>query len=51
MTKAQKLYQKAKNSRKNFKFSEICQLAQLVGFVKRNQVGSHITLVIQVAIK
>lgn len=36
-----KLYNKAKTSPTNFKFKELCSLAESVGFVFRNQTGSH----------
>jgi len=36
-----KLYNKAKTSPTNFRFNELCSLAESVGFVFRNQSGSH----------
>ena len=41
MGRKEKLYKKAKASPTNFKFSELCSLAESVGFVFRNQTGSH----------
>jgi predicted RNA binding protein YcfA (HicA-like mRNA interferase family) len=36
-----KLIQKARSSPKNLTFDELCLLAERVGFVFRNQTGSH----------
>jgi len=41
MGRKEKLYNKAKTSPTNFKFKELCSLAEYVGFVFRNQSGSH----------
>ena len=41
MTRPKTLYIKAKSSPNNFSFSELCKLAEKVGFVFRNQKGSH----------
>lgn len=41
MTKQQTLYKKAKSSPNNLSFSELCKLAEKVGFIFRNQKGSH----------
>lgn len=41
MGKKDKLYKKAKESPRNLTFSELCILAQYVGFEFRNQTGSH----------
>ena len=41
MGKKDKLYRKAKESPENFSFTEICSLAEHVGFEFRNQSGSH----------
>ena len=41
MTRPQTLYNKAKSSPNNFPFSDLCTLAEKVGFVFRNQKGSH----------
>ncbi len=41
MSKTDKLIKKAKTSPTNFTFNEICLLATRVGFVLRNQTGSH----------
>ena len=43
MDKKKKLYEKAKNSPTNFKFNELCKLAEAVGLEKRWQKGSHLT--------
>ncbi len=37
----QKTYAKLKNAPSNASFSDICRLAEQVGFVFRNQKGSH----------
>ena len=41
MGKKDKLYRKAKKSPGNLSFTEICSLAEHVGFEFRNQSGSH----------
>jgi predicted RNA binding protein YcfA (HicA-like mRNA interferase family) len=41
MGKKDKLYRKAKESPENLSFTEICFLAEHVGFEFRNQSGSH----------
>ncbi len=41
MGRKEKLYNKAKTSPTNLTFNEICSLAEKVGFVFRNQNGSH----------
>jgi len=41
MLRKSKLFNKAKNSPYNFKFKELCTLAENVGFIFRNQTGSH----------
>jgi len=41
MGRKERLYQKAKNSPTNFRFSELCSLAEMVGLVFRRQSGSH----------
>jgi len=41
MVRKSKLFNKAKNSPDNFKFKELCTLAENVGFIFRNQTGSH----------
>ncbi len=41
MGKKEKLLHKAKNSPSNFKFTELCLLAEKFGFKFRNQSGSH----------
>jgi len=41
MGKKEKLYRKAKESPGNLRFSELCTLAEYVGFEFRNQTGSH----------
>lgn len=41
MTKKEKLFSKAKNSPGGLTFNELCRLAELAGFVFRNQSGSH----------
>jgi predicted RNA binding protein YcfA (HicA-like mRNA interferase family) len=42
MGNVNRLYNKAKNSPNNFKFNELCKLAEHVGFTKRNTSGSHL---------
>lgn len=42
MSKCQKLLQKAKNSANNFRFVELCKLAECYGWILRNQEGSHL---------
>jgi predicted RNA binding protein YcfA (HicA-like mRNA interferase family) len=41
MGKKEKLYKKAKSSPTNLRFSELCSLAENVGFAFRDQTGSH----------
>ena len=41
MGKKEKLYRKAKESPGNLTFSDLCTLAEYVGFEFRNQTGSH----------
>ncbi len=41
MTKKDKLYDKARLSPRNLKFNELIKLAEQVGYVKRDQTGSH----------
>ena len=41
MGKKEKLYKKAKASPTNFRFSDLCFLAESIGFVFRKQSGSH----------
>ena len=43
MGKKEKLFKKAKESPTNLSFNELCRLAIAVGFVFRNQNGSHKT--------
>jgi predicted RNA binding protein YcfA (HicA-like mRNA interferase family) len=41
MGKKEKLFEKAKNSAVNLRFEELCSLAEMVGFIFRNQNGDH----------
>jgi predicted RNA binding protein YcfA (HicA-like mRNA interferase family) len=41
MGKKEKLFEKAKNSAGNLRFEELCSLAEMVGFIFRNQKGDH----------
>lgn len=41
MSKCQKLLSKAQNSAKNFRFAELCRLAECYGWVFIRQDGSH----------
>jgi HicA toxin of bacterial toxin-antitoxin, len=41
MSKAEKLLQRAINSRKNLKFEDLCSLAECYGWVFQRQSGSH----------
>ena len=41
MTQKQKLFAKAQNSIQNFRFSDLCKLAELVGCVFKRQTSSH----------
>jgi len=41
MSKVEKLYQKAVNSPKNFRFNELTSLAESVGLEFKRQKGSH----------
>ncbi len=40
--RCQKLLQNAQNSANNFRFADLCKLAECFGWVKKNQEGSHI---------
>ena len=41
MSKCDKLLAKAKNSKNNFSFSDICDLAECYGYAFDHQIGSH----------
>lgn len=41
MGKKERLFEKAKNSAANLRFEELCLLAEMVGFIFRNQNGDH----------
>lgn len=41
MAKIKKLIDKAKNSRKNFKYSDAVRILEHCGYTKRSQRGSH----------
>ena len=41
MSKCQKLLSKAKNSAKNFRFADLCKLAECYGWVFDRKDGSH----------
>jgi hypothetical protein len=41
MSKAEKLLQRAINSRKNLKFEDLCSLAECYGWIFQRQSGSH----------
>lgn len=41
MTKRNKLYEKIKNNPENVRFEDICNLAEMAGFIIKNIQGSH----------